>query len=68
MKLDILEITSEQILLYKQFFAQGLINDEESFRITLTDDLDAPFPTMNKEDSFTLGAYSDGSVSENRKF
>jgi len=27
------------------------------FRITPTDDLNAPFPTKDTEDSFTLGAF-----------
>lgn len=58
-KLTILEITSDQIVAYKNFFAIGLLNDEENFRITPTDDLNALFPTKDKKDSFTLGAYVD---------
>lgn len=55
--LKILEITSDQLTAYKSFLTIGLINDEENFRITATDDLSTPFPTRDKEDSFTLGAY-----------
>lgn len=55
--LQILEIKSAQINEYKKFIAVGLLNDEENFRITPTDDLNAPFPTKDKDDSFTLGAY-----------
>jgi ribosomal protein S18 acetylase RimI-like enzyme len=54
---NIAEIKSDQTYVYKQFFALGLINDEENFRITLTDDLNAPFPTKDTADSFTLAAH-----------
>jgi cyclohexyl-isocyanide hydratase len=57
----ITEIKSDQIEQYKNFFTYGLINDEENFRITTDDDRNAPFPTRDKADSFTLGAYT-GSV------
>lgn len=57
--LRILEITSEQIEEYKCFLNIGLSNDEEHFRITPTDDSKSPFPTRDKEDSFTLGVYKD---------
>ncbi len=56
-KLEILEIKSGQIKNYKDFLLAGLLNDEENFRITPTDDLTAAFPTTDKTDSFTLGAY-----------
>lgn len=55
--LKILEITSNQLIEYKTFLTTGLINDEENFRITATDDQNASFPTQDKADSFTLGAY-----------
>jgi ribosomal protein S18 acetylase RimI-like enzyme len=54
----IIEIKSDQVEHYKQFMTLGLINDEENFRITPNDDLNAPFPTEDTLDSFTLGAYS----------
>ena len=56
-KLLIVEIKSNQLQEYKQFLTVGLINDEENFRITPTDDLNGPFPTKNTKDSFTLGGY-----------
>lgn len=57
--LKILEITSAQISAYKNFLTIGLLNDEENFRVTPADDLNASFPTKDKIDSFTLGAYVD---------
>ena len=41
----------------QSFLLIGLNNDEENFRITPNDDLNATFPTKDCEDSFTLGAY-----------
>ncbi|HEX8546050.1 MAG TPA: GNAT family N-acetyltransferase [Cytophagaceae bacterium] len=55
--IEIKEIKSDQIAVYKSFFQVGLKNDEDNFRISLNDDLSAPFPTKDSEDSFTLGAY-----------
>jgi len=57
--LQILEINSAQITAYKNFLSIGLLNDEENFRITPTDDLNASFPTKDRNDSFTLSAYVD---------
>jgi len=57
--LEIKEIKSDQIEQYKNFLTLGLINDEENFRITPNDDLNAPFPTKDQFDSFTFGAYID---------
>lgn len=56
-QLQIQEITSAQTDDYKNFLNVGLLHDEENFRITPDDDINAPFPTKDKEDSFTLGAY-----------
>lgn len=56
------EITSAQIHAYKHFFHQGLVLDEDSFRITPNDDAHAPFPTNDTPDSFTLGAYEEGTL------
>lgn len=61
-QVHIREIQSGQLTLYKQFLRVGLLDDEESFRITPEDDLHAPFPTKDQEDSFTLGAYMDASL------
>lgn len=56
--LAITEIKSDQNEQYKRFLNFGLFHDEENFRITPEDDLNAPFPTADKPDSFTLGAYA----------
>ncbi|WP_130736506.1 GNAT family N-acetyltransferase [Flavobacterium sp. J27] len=60
--IQITEIKSNQIELYKQFLGFGLIHDEENFRITPNDDLDTLFPTKDKPDSFTLGAFSNNNL------
>jgi len=57
--LKILEITSGKIKAYNAFFTTGLVEEEDNFRITQTDELSSPFPTKDKEDDFTLGAYKD---------
>lgn len=57
--IKIVEIQSHVINEYKNFLLPGLIKDEENFRITPADDLEAPFPTKDKADSFTLGVYMD---------
>lgn len=51
------EIVSSNTDIYKRFISVGLEQDEEHFRITPNDDRDAPFPTRDTEDSFTLGAW-----------
>ncbi|GEO11453.1 alanine acetyltransferase [Segetibacter aerophilus] len=56
---NIREMKSNELNFYKQFLAVGLLEDAENFRLTPTDDLHAPFPTGDKEDSFTLGAFVD---------
>jgi GNAT superfamily N-acetyltransferase len=60
--IEIIEIKSDQIKQYKTFLTFGLVNDEENFRITPNDDLNAAFPTKDKVDSFTLGAFSDNQL------
>lgn len=59
---EIREMTSDQNCLYKQFLSSGFIEDEESFRITKNDDLNAPFPTKDTQDNFTLGAYVENTL------
>jgi GNAT superfamily N-acetyltransferase len=54
---EIVAITPGQLHEYKEFLTKGLYQDEENFRITPADDLYAAFPTLDKSDSFTLGAY-----------
>lgn len=61
-KVTIAEINSVQIEQYKRFFTMGLTNDEEFFRITPADEADAPFPTKDNNESFTLGAYIDNEL------
>ena len=61
-RLEILELRSAQAAEYKRFFMEGLIRDEESFRISPGDESNAPFPTEGRPDSFTLGAYLDGDL------
>jgi len=60
--IEIVEIRSDQVEQYKKFLTFGLINDEENFRITPNDDLNAPFPTEDRLDSFSLGAYSNNEL------
>lgn len=54
---SIVEITSDQITDYKNFFMEGLLQNENKFRISLEDEIKSPFPTKDKPDSFTLGAF-----------
>ncbi len=60
--ITIQEIKSDQLEMYKNFLRIGLINDEESFRISANDDLKTPFPTDGTEDSFTIGGYSENKL------
>jgi ribosomal protein S18 acetylase RimI-like enzyme len=56
--ITIKEITAEQLTTYKAFLMNGLIDDEDNFRISPNDERDAPFPTKGTIDSFTIGAYN----------
>lgn len=58
--INILEIRSDQFETYKTFFMRGLVEDDEKFRISPNDEIKESFPTLDKEDSFTLGAFLDG--------
>jgi len=58
----ITELTSIDLAAYKAFLTQGLTSDEEHFRITPTDEEHAGFPTTGSADSFTLGAFIDGTL------
>src|SRR5690348_1997765 len=57
--MKIVELTSGVNQEYKDFFRRGLTDDEDHFRITPADDLRAAFPTHDRADNFTLGAYVD---------
>jgi hypothetical protein len=50
-------MSSSDLHQYKSFLMRGLINDEENFRITPSDEIYADFPTQDTPDSFTLGAF-----------
>ena len=56
--IEIKEILSTQVEQYKMFLAMGLQSDQESLLITPKDNSNAPFPTKDRNDSFTLGAYA----------
>ena len=44
-EVNITEIRCDQATLYKQFLMTGLVDDEDNFKITPTDNLNAPYPT-----------------------
>jgi ribosomal protein S18 acetylase RimI-like enzyme len=56
--IEIKEILSAEIEQYKMFLAAALLSDEESLLITAKDNAGAAFPTKDRNDSFTLGAYA----------
>jgi cyclohexyl-isocyanide hydratase len=55
----ILEIKSDQTADYTAFFMDGLLQNENKFRISPDDERRSAFPTNYKPDSFTLGACVD---------
>lgn len=55
--LEIKEVTSEKIDIYKKLITKGLIEDEDCFRIAPEDERLETFPTNNKPDNFTIGAF-----------
>ena len=55
--IEIKEIFSTQMEQYKMFLDVALQNNEGSLLITPKDNLNAQFPTNDRIDSFTLGAY-----------
>lgn len=57
--IEIKEIFSTQLADYKNFLAAGLEHDADTLLITARDNWNAPFPTKDSNDSFTLGAYAD---------
>ncbi|HEU5164720.1 MAG TPA: GNAT family N-acetyltransferase [Chitinophagaceae bacterium] len=57
--IEIKEILSTEVEQYKMFLATALQSDEESLLITFRENSDAPFPTKDRNDSFTLGAYAE---------
>lgn len=55
--IEIKEILSSQIEEYKDFLNIAVQTDEESLLITAKDISNTSFPTKDRNDSFTLGAY-----------
>ena len=55
--IEIKEILSTAIGQYKMFLVAALESDAEILLITAGDNSDAAFPTKDRNDSFTLGAY-----------
>lgn len=55
--IEIKEILSSQIEEYKDFLNVAVQTDEESLLITAKDISNTSFPTKDRNDSFTLGAY-----------
>jgi cyclohexyl-isocyanide hydratase len=51
------EVTANQVSEYNQLILNGLIKDENSFRIAPEDETDMALPTKGTEDNFTLGAF-----------
>ena len=58
--MEIRELYFSEHQTYKTFLMEGLINDENNFRISPDDEMKADFSTNGKADSFTLGAFVDG--------
>ncbi len=56
--ITIREITSASAGLYFNLLRQGLVSDEDHFRIAPEDDEQATFPTRDTADSFTIAAFS----------
>ena len=56
------EIQSGQHEIYKEFFLNGLFQNEDNFRMTPQDIAHSGFPTNDRADSFTLGAYVNGEL------
>ncbi len=57
MNVKIQEIRSEHLDSYKKLIVRGLMEDEESFRISPEDEELEGFPTLDSIESFTLGAF-----------
>ena len=55
--IEIKEILSADIELYKTFLAAALQIDKENLLITDQDNKESTFPTKDRNDSFTLGAF-----------
>ncbi len=60
--IEIKEIVSTQLEQYKMFLNIALQNDAETLLITPRDNLSAAFPTKDRSDDFTLGAYTNNTL------
>jgi ribosomal protein S18 acetylase RimI-like enzyme len=60
--ITIKEILSTEIEQYRMFLAAALQHDEENLLITPNENLNASFPTKDRKDSFTLGAYVENTL------
>lgn len=52
-------LTETDLAMYRTLLLPGLTQDADSFRIAPEDEQNAPFPTQNQPDSFTLGTFVD---------
>ncbi|MBO0951505.1 GNAT family N-acetyltransferase [Fibrella forsythiae] len=50
-------LTEADLAVYRALLMSGLEQDADSFRIAPEDEQHAPFPTQNRPDSFTMGAF-----------
>lgn len=57
MPISLRSLTEADLAIYRTLLMPGLEQDADSFRIAPEDELDAPFPTHNRPDSFTLGTF-----------
>lgn len=57
--IEIKEVLSAEAKQYKMFLAAALQSDKDNLLITHKDNKDASFPTKDRNDSFTLGAYAE---------
>ena len=60
--IEIKEVFSSQIDIYKRLILKGLLEDEDCFRISPKDEGMEEFPTSNLSDSFTIGAFHDNEL------
>ena len=55
-------LTEADLSVYRALLMPGLEQDADSFRISPDDERNAPFPTHNRPDSFTLGTFAGGQL------
>jgi len=57
--MEVKELHQSNLTEYRNFILRALVEHSEFFRISVEDEISAPFPTQSTEDSFTLGAMDD---------